>query len=97
MLVTLEGERQLIVCMETNALGLNLDNGAVRWSFPGRVLNNQLPIVQPVRLATNRFLLSEGCFTGCTAFEVIQSDGPFTTRELWRSKAMKNKFSSSVF
>jgi len=97
VLVTLEGERQLLVCMETETVGLGLDDGAVRWRFPWRVLNNQLPIAQPVRLATNRFLLSGGYFTGCAAFEVNQGGDSFTTRELWRSKAMKNKFTSSVF
>jgi outer membrane protein assembly factor BamB len=97
MLVTLDGEPQLLVCLETETVGLSLKDGTVRWRFPWRVLNNQLPIAQPVQLATNRFLLSGGYFTGCAAFEVNKNGDLFTTRELWRSKGMKNKFTSSVF
>lgn len=96
MLVALEGERQLMVCLETETVGLNLGDGAVRWRFPWRVLNNQLPIAQPVQLSSNRFLLSGGYFTGSTAFEITRSGGEFVARELWRSKGMKNKFTSSV-
>jgi outer membrane protein assembly factor BamB len=96
MLVELGGERQLMVCMKTETTGLKLDDGTVRWRFPWRVLNNQMPIAQPVRLATNQFLLSGGYFTGCAAFEVSGNGDSFSTQELWRSKGLKNKFTSSV-
>lgn len=97
VLVTLAGERQLIICLATNTVGVRLDDGAVRWRFPWRVEHNQLPIAQPVRLGTNRFLLSGGYFTGCTAFEINKTGDAFVTNELWRSKHLKNKFTSSVF
>jgi outer membrane protein assembly factor BamB len=97
MLVTLNGERQILVCATVSAVGIRLDDGAVRWKFPWRVKHDQLPIAQPVMLGTNRFMLSGGYFTGATAFEVNASGQEFSTREVWSSSNLKNKFTSSVF
>lgn len=97
MLARVNAEEQLLVCGDTNTMGLRLADGALRWRFPWRITNNELPIAQPVTLDTNRFLLSAGYFTGCAAFEVNKNGDSFTARELWRSKALKNKFTSSVF
>lgn len=97
MLVQLGGEPQLVICAATNTIGLRLADGAERWRVPWRVNNEQMPIAQPVALGTNRFLLSAGYFTGCIAFEVLPVGDGFTTKQLWRNKNLKNKFSSSVF
>ncbi|MCW5553151.1 MAG: PQQ-like beta-propeller repeat protein [Verrucomicrobiae bacterium] len=96
MVIELAGERQLLVSLATNTVGLRLDDGAVRWRFPWQVQNNQLPIAQPVIIASNRFVLSAGYFTGSAAFEVSETAGEFGVQELWRNKHMKNKFSTSV-
>jgi outer membrane protein assembly factor BamB len=91
------GSSQLIICCETRAVGLGIENGQPLWSEPWRVLNNQLPIAQPVQLATNRFLLSAGYFTGSKAVEISGQGTNFSTRTLWKNKDLKNKFTSSVF
>lgn len=96
MLIELAGERQLLVSLATNTVGLRLDDGDVRWRFPWQVQNNQLPIAQPVMVHSNRFVLSAGYFTGSAAFEVSITAGEFGAKELWRNKHMKNKFSTSV-
>ena len=91
------GSSQLIICCETRAVGLGIENGQQLWSEPWRVLNNQLPIAQPVQLASNRFLLSAGYFTGSKAVEISGQGTNFSTRTLWKNKDLKNKFTSSVF
>jgi outer membrane protein assembly factor BamB len=96
MLIEMAGERQLLVSLATNTVGLRLDDGTVRWRFPWQVQNNQLPIAQPVMIGSNRFVLSAGYFTGSAAFEINEAGGEFSVRELWRNKSMKNKFSTSV-
>jgi outer membrane protein assembly factor BamB len=95
-LLTLSGQPQIVVCCETRTIGLNPEDGTVLWSHPWRVLNNQLPIAQPVQLATNRFLLSAGYFTGSEAVEIVRSNSNFTAQTVWKSKSLKNKFTSSV-
>ena len=42
-------------------------------------------------------MLSAGYGTGCVTVEVNQNETGFTTREVWRNKNLKNKFTSSVF
>jgi outer membrane protein assembly factor BamB len=97
MLVTLAGEKQLIICAETRTLGLRPKDGNVLWEYPWRVLHDQNPIAQPVMLGTNRFLLSAGYFTGCVAVEIARTGTSFAARKLWQNKNLKNKFTSSVF
>jgi outer membrane protein assembly factor BamB len=95
-LFTISGQAQLVICCETRTVGLNPDDGGVLWSYPWRVLNNQLPIAQPVQLATNRFLLSGGYFTGSEAVEIVKANSNFTARTVWKTKNLKNKFTSSI-
>jgi outer membrane protein assembly factor BamB len=97
MLVTLAGEKQLIICAETRTLGLRPKDGNVLWEYPWRVLHDQNPIAQPVMLGTNRFLLSAGYFTGCVAVEIARTGTSFVASKLWQNKNLKNKFTSSVF
>jgi outer membrane protein assembly factor BamB len=96
MLVTLDGERQIVVSLEKRTVGLNPDDGKVLWEYPWQVLNKQLPIAQPVILSSNRFLLSAGYFTGCAAVEVKRQGTQWTAQTIWKNKNLKNKFSSSV-
>lgn len=96
-LVNLAGQEQIIVCCETRTVGLSLDEGKLLWEIPWRVLHNQLPIAQPVMLATNRFLLSAGYFTGCATVEITRTASGFSARTVWQNKNLKNKFTSSVF
>ncbi|HEY2951493.1 MAG TPA: PQQ-binding-like beta-propeller repeat protein [Verrucomicrobiae bacterium] len=96
MLVTLAGRRQLFVVTAARAVGLNMEDGQPLWSFPWAVAYDNA-IAQPVVLGPNRFLLSAGYGTGCAAVEVSATGMGYTTRQLWRNKFLKNKFSSSVF
>jgi hypothetical protein len=48
-------------------------------------------------LSSNSLLLSAAYMTGCGAYEIVRSGDAFETRELWRNKNLKAKFSSGVF
>jgi outer membrane protein assembly factor BamB len=97
MLFEVGGERHVVVCGRTNTLGLRIEDGVTRWIFPWSILNNERPIAQPVLIGTNRLMLSAAYLTGAVAFEVDKVGANFETRELWRSRQLKNKFASSVF
>ena len=97
MVVTLAGQRQLLVVTATRAVGLTLESGRLLWEIPWVVAMKNRNIAQPVLLATNRFFLSAGYGTGGAAVEVSKAGSSFSARELWRNKSLKNKFSSSVF
>jgi outer membrane protein assembly factor BamB len=92
MVVTVAGQRQLLVVGKTRAVGLSIEEGKLLWEFPWVVLQNNRNIAQPLILSSNRFFLSAGYGTGCAAVEI----GPAGAREVWRNKNLKNKFTSSV-
>ena len=96
MLVTLAGQRQLLVTTTTRAVGLRVEDGALLWEFPWAVQFDN-SIAQPMITGTNRFALSGGYGAGAVGVEIIaKAGGGFTAREIWRNKFLKNKFASSV-
>src|SRR5438477_2243750 len=96
MVMELAGARQLVAVSDKRAMGMDLNDGKLLWQFPWVVLQGNRNIAQPLQIGTNRIFLSAGYGTGCVAFEINKSGDRFATRELWRNKNMKNKFSSSV-
>jgi len=95
MLVTLAGQRQVLIVSARNVMGILPEDGRMLWHLPW-VVENDNAIAQPVLLGTNRFLLSAGYGKGCTAFEVTRSNEVFEAHQVWRNTYLKNKFSSSV-
>lgn len=96
MLVTLAGQRQVLIVSARGVMGILPENGQLLWHLPW-VVENDNAIAQPVLLGANRFLLSAGYGKGCAAFEVTQTNAVFEARQVWRNTFLKNKFSSSVF
>ncbi len=96
-LVTIGGERQVVVCGRPHTIALRLEDGVERWRILWEIVNHERQIAQPVVLGTNRLLLSAAYLTGSLAFEVNRNGDSFETKELWRTRNLKNKFASSVF
>lgn len=95
MLVTLAGERQLLVHSSGHLLGVSPADGKALWRFPWRVeFDNS--IAQPIVTGPNRVVLSAGYGTGAVGLELNRADSGFAVKELWRNKFLKNKFTSSV-
>ncbi|KAF0180072.1 MAG: WD40 repeat-like protein [Limisphaerales bacterium] len=95
MLVTLAGERQLLVHSAGHLLGVSPADGKALWRFPWRVEFDNT-IAQPIVTGTNRLVLSAGYGTGAVGLELNRADSGFAVKELWRNKFLKNKFTSSV-
>ncbi|HSH93966.1 MAG TPA: PQQ-binding-like beta-propeller repeat protein [Roseimicrobium sp.] len=95
MLVTLAGERQILVVGGFRAAGLSPKDGKLLWEFahPVPYDNN---IAQPIITGTNTLILSAGYGTGSTALAFDSKDGHLTPRVLWKNKFLKSKFSSAV-
>ncbi len=96
MLVTLGGERQVIVCGRPWVIGLRLDDGVERWHFNWHIINNERPITQPLLLNSNTLLVSAAYMTGCAAFQITRTNDTFEAREIYRNKNLKAKFASAV-
>ena len=89
-------EDQVIVCARPFIVGLRLSDGAERWRYNWHVNNNERPIVQPLLIDSNAFFLSAAYMTGCAKVEVTANNGEFITKEVFRNKSLKSKFSSPV-
>lgn len=94
-LVTLGGERQLLVHSARHLIGVSPTDGKERWRFPWRVEFDNT-IAQPIVTGTNRLVLCAGYGTGAVGLELTRTDSGFAVKELWRNKFLKNKFTSSV-
>ena len=95
MLVTLAGQRQILVVSARRAMGLAVEDGRLLWDYPW-VTDHGINSAQPLMLGLNRFFLSAGYGHGCAVVEVIPSDRGFAARTVWQNARMKNKFTSSV-
>jgi len=101
MLVTLGGERQILVFTATRLAGITPDGGRVLWDYPWRTTYD-VNASQPVVIGDNRVFISTGYGTGAAVIELTPAGGAalqgprFSVREVWRNIRMKNQFSSSL-
>jgi outer membrane protein assembly factor BamB len=99
MLVELCGVPQIVLLSTWGAESHAPNTGEFLWSFPFTTEYNQ-NTTQPVVVdaAAGRVLLSAGYNVGSRLIEVRnESDGRWSTQEIWRSREMKTKFTSAVF
>jgi len=95
ILVTLSGERQILVVGANRAMGLSVEDGSLLWDYPW-VTNMGINVAQPLLLGENRVFLSAGYGHGAAVVEVTQGESGFSARPVWSNTRMKNKFTSSV-
>ncbi len=95
MLVTLLGERQLLLGAGREIQGLSPEDGKVLWTVKWTVSydNN---IAQPVVLDDQYVFISAGYGKGCGLIELNRDGDTITAKLVWENKNLKNKFTSSV-
>lgn len=95
MLVSLAGQRQILVVSAQRAMGLRVEDGSLLWDYPW-VTEYGINAAQPIVLDDSRFLISAGYGHGAAVVEVVRADGGYRARTVWQNLNMKNKFNSSV-
>ncbi len=96
MLVTLAGKRQILVVGARRAVGLDVEDGRLLWSYPW-VTQHGINSAQPIVVAPGRFFISAGYGHGAAVVEVRESaPGRYEAETVWKNLSMKNKFNSSV-
>ena len=96
MLVTLAGQRQLLIVAAKRIVGLKPEDGSLLWEIPWQVQYDNA-IAQPVLVGTNRFVISAGYGGGAMAVEISGTGSGFDAGQVWKNQNLKNKFNSSVF
>ena len=95
MLVTLAGERQILVVTVDRAAGLKPETGELLWAFSWKTeydVNSALPVI----VSPERFVLTAGYGHGAAMVEVKKSGDQWTATEIWKSQALKNRFNSNA-
>jgi outer membrane protein assembly factor BamB len=86
VVTTLHGVRQIVFFVQSGLVSLNPESGKELWrqAFPYKVSTASLPVI-----GDNMVLCTAGYDIGGAGFEVMKTDGAFTTKELWRAKGNK--------
>jgi outer membrane protein assembly factor BamB len=95
MLVTLAGQRQLLIVSAERAMGLRVDDGSLLWDYPWKT-SFDVNAAQPIVVGENRFYISAGYDHGAALVRVTREESRFAAHTVWETNRMKNKFSGAV-
>lgn len=95
MLVTLAGNRQILVVSANRIVGLAVEDGSLLWESKWDT-DMGINISQPIVIDANHFFISSGYGKGAALVEITGSGDALTARKVWENTSMKNKFNSSV-
>jgi outer membrane protein assembly factor BamB len=94
MMVTLAGQRQILVVTATRIVGLAID-GTLLWEYPWNAPNG-IAASQPIVLDGSRVFVSAGYDHGSAVLEVSGAGESLAAKLVWESRGMKNRFNSAV-
>jgi outer membrane protein assembly factor BamB len=95
-LVTIAGQRQIVVVSASRVMGLKIDDGHLLWEFPWYT-SPETNATEPVFLDDHRFFISSGYNHGAVLVDVSRSGDTFSAKELWVTKRMKTRFNAAVY
>ena len=88
ILITVDGQEQLVVFGANDVVGVNPANGDTLWSHPHHTQYG-LNISTPVWLPGNRLLVSSAYNNGTRLLKLAQAGGKTTVQELWFQNRMR--------
>jgi outer membrane protein assembly factor BamB len=93
--ITVGGVRQVLFFTGTALTALKPADGKLLWRVPWRT-DWDVNAATPIFVAPDKVYVSSGYDTGAALLRIKPGDGGARADEVWRSKRMKNQFSSSV-
>jgi outer membrane protein assembly factor BamB len=93
--VTLAGERQIIVVTATRVVGLGIAEGKLLWEYPW-VTMYEINSAQPIVTDANHVFVSAGYDHGSILLKIEKGEDGFHVQRVWENKNLKNRFNSSV-
>lgn len=94
-LVTLAGQRQLLIVSAERAMGLTVEDGRLLWEYPWST-SFDISASQPLIVSESRFYISAGYGHGAAVVEVSRDGDRFQAKAVWENTRMKNKFNGAV-
>jgi len=93
--VTIAGKRQVVFFTGTGVVSLAPADGSLLWRMPWKT-SYDVNAATPVYIAPDKIFISSGYDVGGAVIRVKSSESGFEVEDTWKSREMKNKFSSSV-
>ncbi len=95
VLIEVDGQKQLVLFMAAEIIGLNPDNGDSYWSHPHKT-QYDCNISTPVWGEDNLLFMSAAYDSGSRVLELKQANGATSVRELWFNKRMRVHFGPAI-
>ena len=95
MLVTLAGERQLLVVAAKRVMGLSIEGGELLWDYSWETAYD-VNASQPILVDSESFLISSGYDHGAALVRVIRQEDRFEAETVWSERTLKTRFNNSV-
>lgn len=97
VLTTLAGVEQVVASrgMNGGVMGLSPDTGAVLWSYTG--WQCKIPIPYPMTLPGDRLFITGGYRAGSAMIQVVQENGAFTSKELFKLNGCGSQIPQPLF
>jgi len=90
------GKRQVLFFTGNGLVALAPKDGKELWSFDWQT-SYDINAASPIFIPPNRILVSSGYDVGSALLQLSPGEDGIAVKELWRSRRLKNKFSSSVY
>lgn len=94
--VEVDGVEQSIFFTGNQVISVVPSDGSVLWQRSWKTAYD-VNAAAPVHIPPDRLFISSGYDTGAALFRIQSRDGGADIEELWRTRSMKNQFSSSVY
>lgn len=96
LVIAVGGKDVAVFFTGSKIVGLDPAGGEIHWSL-GWETSYDVNAAAPVFVPPNRVFLSSGYGVGAVMLEVTAKGGKTAATEVWRSKGMKNQFSTSIY
>ena len=92
---TLSGKRQTMFFTGRGLVSVSPKDGTVYWRYDWQTPSN-INAATPIFIPPDRIFMSSGYDIGAAVVQIIETNGEFTVNTIWKSRVMKNHFSSSI-
>ena len=93
--VTVNGTRQILSFAGKALVSVSPEDGKQYWRYPW-VTNYDVNAATPIFIKPDKVFISSGYNRGAAVLKMKAVKGTVEVEELWKSRAMRNQFSSSV-
>ncbi|MFQ5743104.1 MAG: PQQ-binding-like beta-propeller repeat protein [Acidobacteriota bacterium] len=94
--ITVDAVRQAVFFTGRSVVSLAPETGKMYWKIPWRT-SYDVNAAAPVFVPPDKLFVSSGYDTGAALLHIETSGEKVTVEDVWRSRVMKNQFSSSVY